>query len=115
MPIYEYECAACGHRFEALQSAGATLLRKCPACARLRLARCTSAPSFHLKGGGWRKPAAKPAATRRRKVGHTLDSGPVHSHDHDPAPGPAPGIASGQGHAHGHGHAHGPGHKHHHH
>jgi len=109
MPIHDYECAACGHRFDALQAAGAAPLKKCPECGRLRLLKCASAPSFQLKGAGWRKPAAKPASPKRRRVGHTLDSGPAHSHDHDP---PAGGGQAERG---GHGHSHGPGHKHHHH
>jgi putative FmdB family regulatory protein len=110
MPIYDYECGACGHRFDALQSVGAAPLRKCPECGRARLQKCASAPSFHLKGGGWRKPAAKPATPKRRTVGHTLDSGPAHSHDDDHAP-----AAASKGPQADHGHSHGPGHKHHHH
>jgi putative FmdB family regulatory protein len=110
MPIFDYECGACGHRFDALQSTGAAALRRCPACGRMRLEKCASAPSFHLKGGGWRKSAAKPATPRRRTVGHTLDSGPVHSHDADASAGHAGEARGGSD----HGHSHGPGHTHHH-
>lgn len=53
MPIYEYECAKCGHAFEALQKVTEGALRKCPACGALRLRRLVSAPQFRLKGTGW--------------------------------------------------------------
>jgi len=32
MPTYEYECTACGHRFEEYQSITAAPLTQCPAC-----------------------------------------------------------------------------------
>lgn len=32
MPTYEYECAACGHRFEAFQRISDRPLRACPEC-----------------------------------------------------------------------------------
>ena len=53
MPIYEYECQACGHAFEALQKVSDAPLRKCPECGKPRLRKLLSAPSFRLKGGGW--------------------------------------------------------------
>jgi putative FmdB family regulatory protein len=107
MPIFEYLCQSCGHRFDALQKAGEGTLRKCPRCGKLQLQKCLSTPTFQLRGKGWRNPAA---SERRRTVtrkGHVLDSGPAHSHDHD--------HRSGSGHTHSHGghtHSHGPGHKH---
>jgi putative FmdB family regulatory protein len=53
MPIYEYECAKCGHDFEVLQKISDGALRKCPKCGALRLKRLVSAPQFRLKGTGW--------------------------------------------------------------
>ena len=53
MPIYEYECAACGHYLDALQKVTDAPLKKCPACGKPRLRKLISAPSFRLKGGGW--------------------------------------------------------------
>ncbi|MGE5625236.1 MAG: FmdB family zinc ribbon protein [Bacillota bacterium] len=53
MPIYEYECQACGHAFEALQKVSDAPLRKCPECGKPKLRKLVSAPSFRLKGGGW--------------------------------------------------------------
>ncbi len=53
MPIYEYECHACGHTLDALQKVSDGALRKCPACGQLKLRRLISAPKFRLKGEGW--------------------------------------------------------------
>lgn len=53
MPIYEYECKACGHRQEAIQKMSDDPLVDCPACGKPDLKKLISATSFRLKGGGW--------------------------------------------------------------
>ena len=53
MPIYEYECKACGHRLEKLQKISAAPLTDCPACEAAELNRLISAAGFRLAGGGW--------------------------------------------------------------
>ena len=53
MPIYEYQCNACGHEHEALQKLGAEPLVVCPACSEAELKKKISAAGFRLKGGGW--------------------------------------------------------------
>src|SRR5947209_12506186 len=44
MPTYDYECKACGHQFEELQSFSEPPLARCPACKKNKLER--------LFGGG---------------------------------------------------------------
>src|ERR1700759_4694726 len=53
MPIYEYGCAACGHQFEEWQKITDKPVKVCPKCKAKKVERLISAPSFHLKGGGW--------------------------------------------------------------
>ncbi len=53
MPIYEYECGACGKRREFIQKFSDSPKRKCPECGALKLKRLMSAAAFHLKGSGW--------------------------------------------------------------
>ena len=53
MPIYEYECKACGHVFDALQKLSDDPLTDCPDCEQPELRKLLSAPNFRLKGGGW--------------------------------------------------------------
>ena len=53
MPIYEYACGACEHRFETIQRASEEPLKDCPTCGASALKKLLSAPVFRLKGGGW--------------------------------------------------------------
>jgi putative FmdB family regulatory protein len=53
MPIYEYECKACGHRQEAIQKMSDDPLVECPVCHKPELKKLVSAAGFRLKGGGW--------------------------------------------------------------
>ena len=53
MPIYEYQCEACGHVFDSLQKISEAPLTKCPDCGAEALKKLVSAPAFRLKGGGW--------------------------------------------------------------
>ncbi len=53
MPIYEYECGSCGHRFEAIQKMSDAVLKDCPACGNDTLKKLISAAGFQLKGTGW--------------------------------------------------------------
>ena len=53
MPIYEYACHSCTHRFETIQKAAEDPLRDCPECGEPALKKLLSAPVFRLKGGGW--------------------------------------------------------------
>ncbi len=52
MPIYEYECAACGRIEEAIQKFSDRPLTKCSRCSG-KLHRLISQSAFHLKGSGW--------------------------------------------------------------
>lgn len=54
MPIYEYQCTACAHQFDALQKMSEPALTDCPACEATNvLSKLLSAPNFRLKGQGW--------------------------------------------------------------
>jgi putative FmdB family regulatory protein len=68
MPIYEYQCAACGHHTDALQKMSDAPLRKCPECGKQRLRRLVSAPQFRLKGGGWYETDFKGGSETKRNL-----------------------------------------------
>jgi putative FmdB family regulatory protein len=53
MPIYEYQCEACGETTEALQKISDPPLSDCPHCGKAALRKKISAAAFRLKGGGW--------------------------------------------------------------
>lgn len=67
MPIYEYQCAACGHAFETIQKMSDDPLVECPACARAQLQKLVSAAGFRLKGGGWYETDFKGGAKKGEK------------------------------------------------
>ena len=52
MPIYEYQCSACGKIEEALQKVSDAPLTTCPHCSG-KLSKLISHSAFHLKGSGW--------------------------------------------------------------
>jgi len=52
MPIYEYECPACGV-IEAWQGINEEPLKRCPHCKRRKVKKLISDSSFQLKGSGW--------------------------------------------------------------
>lgn len=52
MPLYEYECAKCGKRFEKIEKVSAPHKQKCPKCGG-KAERVLAAPAFQFKGSGW--------------------------------------------------------------
>jgi putative FmdB family regulatory protein len=52
LPLYEYKCVKCGHRFEKIENVGASETKKCPKCGG-RAERMASAPAIQFKGSGW--------------------------------------------------------------
>ena len=52
MPLYEYECKKCGHRFEKLQKFSDKMVTKCPECGG-QVEQMISAPAVQFKGSGW--------------------------------------------------------------
>jgi putative FmdB family regulatory protein len=53
MPLYEYECGACGVRFEIIQKFSDPPASVCTKCGQGPVHKLLSAPAFHFKGTGW--------------------------------------------------------------
>ena len=82
MPLYEYECDACGHEFEELQRMSERPIRKCPKCRKLRVRRLISGGAGVIfKGSGFyetdykRKRAAPAASEASGESKDSKDSG----------------------------------------
>jgi putative FmdB family regulatory protein len=103
MPLYEYECESCGHRFEVIQKFSDAPVQACPSCPGT-VRRLLSSPAIQFKGSGWyitdyaRKPsgsAAQGSATEGKaaeskpETGGTSPAGPTDSGS------PAKTLASG--------------------
>lgn len=52
MPMYEYQCEACGQVLEVMQKFSDAPLRECKACGGA-VKKLISQSGFALKGGGW--------------------------------------------------------------
>jgi putative FmdB family regulatory protein len=52
MPLYEYLCDACGHRFEVIQKFSDPPVEACPKCGG-KVQKQVAAPAFQFKGSGW--------------------------------------------------------------
>jgi putative FmdB family regulatory protein len=72
LPIYEYECQACGTVAEVMQKVDAPAPDACEKCAKGPLVKLMSRTAYVLKGSGWyvtdfrsgnKKPADKKPAT----------------------------------------------------
>lgn len=72
MPLYEYQCTACGSIEEAIQKFSDAPLTTCSRCSGA-LTKLISQSSFHLKGSGWYVTdyAKKSASASKTKDGGT--------------------------------------------
>ena len=52
MPLYEYQCKKCHHRFERIQKFSDPHVKKCPECGG-PVEQVISAPAVQFKGSGW--------------------------------------------------------------
>ena len=74
MPLYEYECASCGKRFELIQKFSASPEAACLACGG-RGHRQLSAFALQFKGSGWtvtdypRKSSPEPGSPASKSEG----------------------------------------------
>jgi putative FmdB family regulatory protein len=86
MPIYEYQCKACGHELEAIQKITDDPLKECPACGDLELTKLISAAGFRLKGGGWYETDFKGGKDKKKNLaGGETASGSSDSAKSEPA------------------------------
>ena len=70
MPLYEYQCDACGRRFELIRKFSDPPVTNCPTCDG-SVRKLLSSPAIQFKGSGWyitdyaRKPSAGQAASEQ--------------------------------------------------
>ena len=111
MPLYEFQCKQCGHRFERIQSFSAPDEKECPVC-KGEVERLISTPARpHFKGSGFYSTdyAAKPSASAKSGDGGSGSDGASAASDKggtdkasadkpaaktESAPAPAPSTSS---------------------
>ena len=53
MPLYEYQCEQCHHRFEKIQKFSDPAPEACPSCGAGPVVKLPSSPAIQFKGTGW--------------------------------------------------------------
>jgi len=71
MPIYEYKCKACEHKFDKLQKINDPAFTDCPDCGKPELIKLVSAAGFRLKGTGWYETDFKTSSKNAQTSGST--------------------------------------------
>jgi len=103
MPIYAFECSACGHDFDRLQKMSDPDPVDCPQCGAPQVRRRLTGPQFRRAGGGWYETDFKKDGDRKRNLagessapkegggdgGSKADAKPAASADAKPAAAPA--------------------------
>ena len=87
MPIYEYVCKKCGHKFEKIQKFSDPKVKKCPECGG-GVEQAINAPAVQFKGTGWyvtdyaKKSDSKESSSKPKEESHaSKDSGKDKSED----------------------------------
>lgn len=53
MPLYEFQCEKCKHRFEKIQKFSDPDPEACPSCGASPVRKLPSSPAIQFKGTGW--------------------------------------------------------------
>ncbi len=64
MPLYDYDCEACGRRFEVVHGVHSERPTVCPICGSGPIRKAISAAAVHFKGSGWAKKERRAPVTR---------------------------------------------------
>lgn len=78
MPIYEYVCRKCHHKFEKIQKFSDPKIKKCPECGG-PVEQALHAPAVQFKGTGWyvtdyaKKPDSKDSAPKKDEAPATKE------------------------------------------
>jgi putative FmdB family regulatory protein len=101
MPLYDYDCSACGRRFEVIHGIDGPSPEQCPLCGKGPVRKAFAAPAIHFKGSGWakkeRRAAAKPSTASSGDGGDgdtTPDEGKKQKTDATPKPSTDQGSSS---------------------
>ena len=68
MPAYDYDCAACGRRFEVVHGVHADPPTSCPLCGKGPIRKAITAAAVHYRGSGWAKKERRATASSGSKA-----------------------------------------------
>jgi putative FmdB family regulatory protein len=90
VPLYDYDCAACGRRFEVIRGIDDPSPERCPLCGEGPVRKAFAPPTIHFKGSGWAKKERHAAAKSRSSssdAGDTAEKGDKAGETSKPADG----------------------------
>lgn len=100
MARYDYDCAACGRRFEAVHGVFEDAPTVCPLCGSGPVKKAFSPPTIHFKGSGWAKKERQASTASRASRSATpsgADAGSGDASDSTPSGGSTDDAGSGTG------------------
>jgi putative FmdB family regulatory protein len=68
VPVYDYVCSSCGHRYEVFHGLNESGPHQCPLCEG-PVTRAFVPPTIHFKGSGWAKKDRQSSGASARKAG----------------------------------------------
>ena len=74
MPLYDYDCANCGRRFEVIHGVHADPPTACPLCGGGPIKKAIAAPAIHFKGSGWAKKERRATAAPGKSGGGSSET-----------------------------------------
>jgi putative FmdB family regulatory protein len=86
VPIYDYVCSDCGHRFEVLHGLNEVGPRQCPACGGA-VSRAFAPPTIVFKGSGWARVDRRATPASRKDAKARVDDGPPPTSESTPGAG----------------------------
>ena len=103
MPLYEYLCGSCGHKFERIQKFSDAPVKECPSCGGT-VEKLPSSPAIQFKGsgfyitdyaksGGGKESSTKGAAADKSSGDSSTGSTPAASSGESASP-KAPAVAA---------------------
>ena len=94
MPLYEYQCDACQHRFEVIQKFSDAPVEVCPSCGGT-VKKLLSSPAIQFKGTGWYiTDYAKKSGANASSANKSADAAGEKSSDSKPAESTTPAPAA---------------------
>ena len=75
MPLYDYVCEACRHRFEVIHGVHDHGPPTCPNCGKGPVRKAITTAAIHYKGSGWAKKERRASVAGRSKSDGDGDGG----------------------------------------
>lgn len=74
MPLYDYDCAACGRRFEVIHGLYESGPTTCPLCGKGPVRKAVTASAVHYKGSGWAKKERRSTSRKSAEKGESSET-----------------------------------------